>query len=119
MSGIAYRAFAEGLEDNPGLTATGWLGVAEANRIAQRGNPLLIAKNDTERSELSMEHRFGELADATLTRAGVVTDDDSRWKLIEALGRKEARTECRWRLLTRHLRHPLPCADRGEAVRSS
>ena len=33
-----------------------------------------------------MEQRFGGLADATLTREGLVTDDDSRWKLIEACG---------------------------------
>ena len=87
LSGIAYRAFAEGLENNPGLTAKGWLGVAKANDAAKRGNPLLIAKNDTERREYSMEQRFGPLADAALTREGLVTDDDSRWKLIEALAR--------------------------------
>jgi hypothetical protein len=34
-----------------------------------------------------MEQRFGPLADAALTREGIVTDDDSRWKLIEALAR--------------------------------
>jgi hypothetical protein len=34
-----------------------------------------------------MEQRFGGLADATLTEEGIVTDDDSRWKLIEALAR--------------------------------
>jgi hypothetical protein len=87
VSGIAYRAFAEGLEANPGLTVDGWLGVAEANNAAKRGNPLLIAKTDTERQVISMEHRFGGLADATLTREGIVTDDASRWKLIEALAR--------------------------------
>jgi len=87
LSGIVYRAFAEGLENNPGLTVEGWLGVAGANEIAQRGNPLLIAKNDTERREISMEYRFGGFADGLLTREGIVTDDDSRWKLIEALAR--------------------------------
>jgi hypothetical protein len=34
-----------------------------------------------------MEQRFGPLADAALAREGIVTDDDSRWKLIEALAR--------------------------------
>lgn len=87
LSGIAYRAFAEGLEDNPGLTAKGWLRVAEANEVATRGNPLLIAKNDTQRQAISMEERFGSLADATLLREGIVTDDESRWKLVEALAR--------------------------------
>jgi integrase len=87
LSGIAYRAFAEQLEANPGLTVEGWLNVAEANEAAKRGNPLLIAKNDAERQAISMEHRFGGLADATLLAEGIVTDDDSRWKLIEALAR--------------------------------
>ena len=36
-----------------------------------------------ERREYSMEQRFGPLADAALTREGIVTDDGSRWKLIE------------------------------------
>ena len=34
-----------------------------------------------------MEQRFGGLADATLVGEGLVADDDSRWKLIEALAR--------------------------------
>lgn len=87
LSGVAYRAFTEALEDNPGLTAEGWLNVAEANEAAKRGNPLLIAKSGKDRREISMEQRFGGLADATLLREGVVTDEDSRWKLIEALSR--------------------------------
>jgi hypothetical protein len=93
LAGIAYRAFAQGLEDNPGLTAKGWLRVAEANESAKRGNPLLIAKNDTERREYSMEQRFGPLADAALAREGIVTDDDSRWKLIEALATERQNKE--------------------------
>ena len=87
MSGIVYRAFAERLEANPGLTVDGWLRVAEANEVAKRGNPLLIANDDTERQAISMEQRFGGLADATLTAESVFTDDDSRWRLIEALAR--------------------------------
>lgn len=78
LSGIVYRAFAEGLETNPGLTNEAWLRVAEANELAKRGNPLLIAKDDMERREFSMEQRFGPLADATLTREGIVTDNESR-----------------------------------------
>jgi hypothetical protein len=84
LSGIVYRAFAERLEANPGLTVEGWLRVAEANEAAKRGNPLLIAKNDAERRMISME---GPLAHATLLAEGIVTDDASRWKLIEALAR--------------------------------
>ena len=87
LSGIVYRSFADGLENNPSLTVDGWLRVAEANEAAKRGNPLLIAKNDAERQAISMEERFGPLADATLLAESIVTDDDSRWKLIEALAR--------------------------------
>lgn len=87
LSGIVYRAFAQGLENNPGLTVKGWLRVAEANEAAKRGNPLLIAKNASGRQVIAMEERFGKLADATLLAEGIITDDDSRWKLIEALAR--------------------------------
>ena len=87
LSGVVYRAFAERLEANPGLAVEGWLRVAEANEAAKRGNPLLIAKNDAERQLISMDERFGPLADATLLAEGIVTDDNSRWKLIEALAR--------------------------------
>ena len=62
LSGIVYRTFAGGLENNPGLTANGWLGVAAANEAAKRGNPLLIAKDDMERSAISIEQRFGPLS---------------------------------------------------------
>ena len=58
LSGIAYRAFAEGLENNRGLTIEGWLQVAEANNAAKRGNPLLIAKSNAERRAITMEQRF-------------------------------------------------------------
>ena len=34
-----------------------------------------------------MEHRFGGIVDATLVHEGVVTDDESRWKVIEAIAR--------------------------------
>ncbi|WOH50160.1 site-specific integrase [Bradyrhizobium sp. sBnM-33] len=87
LSGIVYRAFADGLENNPGLTVDGWLRVAEANEAAKRGNPLLIAQSNAERRATTMEQRFGGLADATLVREGLVADDESRWKLIEALSR--------------------------------
>ena len=87
LSGIAYRAFAEGLENSPGLTVDGWLRVAEANESAKRSNPLLIAKDNAERRAITMEQRFGELADATLVGESLVADEDSGWKLIEALSR--------------------------------
>lgn len=92
LSGVAYRAFAEGLENNPGLTSGQWLRVAEANDLARCGQfglgaRLGIFKDEDERRDVSMEHRFGGIVDATLIREGVVTDDESRWKLIEAVSR--------------------------------
>jgi hypothetical protein len=56
-------------------------------RDAPACDTFLLARNDMERREYSMEQRFGPLADAALTREGIVTDDDSRRKLIEALAR--------------------------------
>ena len=34
-----------------------------------------------------MEQRFGRIVDAMLVREGVVTDHESRWKVIEAVAR--------------------------------
>ena len=92
LSGIVYRAFAEGLEDNPGLTSQQWLGVADANKAAQRGEYSLgarlgIYKNEDERRDVDMENRFGAIVDATLTHEAVFTDKDSRWQVIEAVAR--------------------------------
>lgn len=92
LSGIVYRAFAHGLEDNPGLTSQQWLDVADENKAAQRGEYSLgarlgIYKSDEERRGADMENRFGAIVDATLTREGVVTDEDSRWLVIEAVAR--------------------------------
>jgi integrase len=91
LSGTAYRAYAA-LEDNPGLTQYGWLSVAEANRLAQDGQYGLGAKigishSEADRRKLSMEARFGGTADAILRHEAIVTDAESRWKLIEALAR--------------------------------
>jgi integrase len=47
----------------------------------------ILLKVAKERREFSMEQRFGGFADGLLTREGIVTDDDSRWRLIEALAR--------------------------------
>jgi hypothetical protein len=92
LSGIVYRAFAEGLEDNPGLTSQQWLGVADENKAAQRGEYSLgarlgIYKNEDERRDVDMENRFGAIVDATLTREAMLTDEDSRWQVIEAVAR--------------------------------
>jgi hypothetical protein len=61
LSGIVYRAFAEGLEDNPGLTSQQWLGVADANKAAQRGEFSLgarlgIFKDEGARRDADMEN---------------------------------------------------------------
>ena len=92
LCGIVYRAFAEGLEDNPGLTSQQWLGVADENRAAQRGEyglgaRLGIYKNEGERRDADMENRFGAIVDATLTREAIIVDEDSRWQVIEAVAR--------------------------------
>jgi hypothetical protein len=34
-----------------------------------------------------MELRFGAMTDALLRKEGLVTDEQSRWRVIEALGR--------------------------------
>lgn len=92
LSGIVYRAFAEGLENNPGLTSQQWLRVAEENKAAQRGEysvgaRLGIFKDDDERRDVDMENRFGGIVDATLRREAVFPTADSRWQVIEAVAR--------------------------------
>lgn len=88
LSGELYRAFAEGLEDNPVLTAEQWLRVSEMNEEARRGDYGTVAKLGIHRSpedqrRASMEARFRRMTDAFLARRGVITDEASRWKLIE------------------------------------
>jgi integrase len=88
LSGELYKAFAEGLEDNPVLTPEQWLHVAELNEQARRGEygagaVLGIRRSPENRRRASMEARFGRMADAFLARRVVVTDAASRWKLIE------------------------------------
>jgi hypothetical protein len=91
LSGILCRAFAEGLEDNPGLASEQWLGVADENTAAQRGEySRRSSRHFPGRGcprDADMENRFGAMVDATLTRENVVTDADSRWLVIEAVAR--------------------------------
>lgn len=92
LSGLVYRAFTEGLEEDPRLAAGQWRAIAEANRDARRGQnglgaQLGIFDDEAERREFSLESRFGTMVDAVLMREGIVTDDTSRWRLIEALSR--------------------------------
>ncbi|BCA18143.1 hypothetical protein BDHH15_13580 [Bradyrhizobium diazoefficiens] len=88
LSGELYKAFAAGLEDSPVLTTEQWLRVAELNEQARQGEygavaGLGIHRSQEERRRASLEERFGRMADIFLTRRGVVTDHESRWKLIE------------------------------------
>lgn len=88
LSGELYRAFAEGLEDNPALTAVQWLRVSEMNEEARRGDFGLVAtlgihRSAEDRRRKSMEKRFGKMTDAFLVRRGIMTDAGSRWKLID------------------------------------
>ncbi|UGX92922.1 hypothetical protein G6321_00046085 [Bradyrhizobium barranii subsp. barranii] len=88
LSGELYKAFAEGLEDTPVLTTEQWLHVAELNEQARRGEygpvaRLGIHKSPDQRRRASMEERFGAMTNVFLARRGVLTDNASRWKLIE------------------------------------
>ncbi|NOJ40136.1 hypothetical protein [Bradyrhizobium australiense] len=73
---------------------------------------------------IAMEERFGKLADATLLAEGIITDDDSRWKLIEALARDLTPAA---KKLARNSedagqdeeRYVEACADPGSPVRTS
>jgi integrase len=86
LSGELYKGFAEGLEADPILTADQWRDIAEGNRETAQGKYSLgIYKNDAERQQAAMAKRFGRIADALLTRHHLITDDQSRWRLIERL----------------------------------
>ncbi|MFO1133737.1 MAG: phage integrase N-terminal SAM-like domain-containing protein [Rhodoblastus sp.] len=86
LAGTIYRAFAEGLEDNPG-TADRWEKVLLANVAARAGKygkgPLLIGGEARRRA--SMEDRFGPLVDATLARECLLIDTASRDRLMEEI----------------------------------
>jgi hypothetical protein len=91
VSGLLYQGFAQGLEDDPILSHEQWLQVAELNKKATQGryqSPLAIRVDAPEdRRRASMELRFGAMTDALLRKEGLVTDEESRWRVIEALGR--------------------------------
>ncbi|KAA5597221.1 DUF6538 domain-containing protein [Blastochloris sulfoviridis] len=64
LSGLLYRAFAEGLEEDPVLTPEQWRDVAGSNREARLGQfglgaQLGIFSSEAERRAASMEQRFG------------------------------------------------------------
>ncbi|MGM4929717.1 DUF6538 domain-containing protein [Tardiphaga sp. 619_E2_N8_5] len=87
LSGELYGALAEGLEENPVLTAEQWLKVATKNEEARQGRfgiaPLQIHRTAEERRRASMEARFGKVTDTFLRQRGLHIDADSRWRLLE------------------------------------
>ncbi len=91
LSGRAYRNLAATFEDNPispgfwqlwkneiGMAARGEYGAAVQFMIGEEA-----------RREVSMEKRFGPVADRILAQHGVVTDEESRKRLIRELRRAE------------------------------
>jgi len=89
LAGLAYVGFAKGGEDNPG-TAAVWTHVVSKNEAAAKGDyghAALMIGDTKDRRRVSMEDRFGAMADALLTGQGIVTDRTSRWALIEELQR--------------------------------
>lgn len=110
LSGKVYRLLSEGFEDEPGGRER-WIAVKAFNRAAREGRlesppeldparigasldalsawrprditTALNALPPDERAKLiAMERRFGFLADWTLAKHGIVTDEDSRRKLL-------------------------------------
>lgn len=95
LSGLLYRAFADGLEDEPGDPEI-WAGVKRANEAVLAGKDMLstfgIFPNRQAARQAAMNSRFGGLVDLILQREGIVADDESRTALLEdaALALSEA-----------------------------
>jgi hypothetical protein len=88
LSGEMYRALADTLEDNPGPPET-WARVVTANASAQAGcmnGPLQIGEPVVDRKE-AMEERFAPFADLVLSRHGIITDAESRGRLVKEVAR--------------------------------
>lgn len=88
LSGELHEALAAGLEKNPVLTPEQWLQVAAMNEEARQGQYGAVAllgihKTPEDRGRASMEDRLGKMTDAFLVSRGLITDLESRWKLIE------------------------------------
>jgi integrase len=86
MAGEAYREFQRAFEEDPG-EASAWWDLALDNERAKAGRfgPQLTIGEEARVTE-AMEYRFGPFADLYLARRGIVTDGESRRKLIVALG---------------------------------
>ncbi|MGY3449781.1 phage integrase [Bradyrhizobium sp. USDA 4353] len=88
LSGELYRAFADGLEDDPVVGADLWLRAAQKIERAQKGEEGLVAaigihRSPEDRRRASLEQLLGKLTDTFLARRGIHTDSESRWKLIQ------------------------------------
>lgn len=86
LAGALYRAFATGLEDDPGDSDL-WAAVREANEFAMSGPPLGIYNSEEEARADALERRFGRMVDLILAREGIVTDAASRSELLRDAGR--------------------------------
>lgn len=86
LAGTVYRGLATGGEDDPG-SPRAWQRVRRMNIAAQVGDfgmgSLMIG--EVAQRERSVEDRFGAMADATLATKCIITDPESRWRLVEAL----------------------------------
>ena len=91
LSGIAYRRSLSGWRTiRASRLSSGWM--SQLPMMAQDGKfgfdaVLGISPDQSARRDGSMEQRCVGMVGATLVRQRVVTNDDSRWKLIEILAR--------------------------------
>ncbi|MEZ0058949.1 integrase [Bradyrhizobium elkanii] len=92
LSGELYMGLAEALEGTSVVTAAQWSRVADVNEQVRRGDygtvaKLSIHKSPSDRVRACIEQRFGKIADAFLVARGIVTDAESRWKLVDMASR--------------------------------
>ena len=89
LAGIVYRAFADGLEDVDTRSEL-WAHVQAENDFAMSGELPGWTIADTPQEQARIERlamldlRFGPFVDAVLVREGVICDDDSRNRLLNA-----------------------------------
>lgn len=91
LAGTLYRAFISAFENNPGGEEL-WARVLKDNLDALAGHDygpitLSIASPEAKKA-MAMEKRFGPFADALLAKHGLVTDADSRSRLLQQLARQ-------------------------------
>jgi integrase len=87
LSGHAYRMMANAFEDDP-ISPNFWRLWKEVNNMASRGEYGVAVQfmiGEHARQDASMERRFGAMADKILALHGVVTDSESRKRLIREL----------------------------------